>query len=262
MDSKQELIELLESRKRTTNIFSLLTAVSVIVVVILFFQLNASQDKVRERELRIQGMLDTSRLKNDTIAGQLRMISEAKRINDSLSLLISDHLLHLQFENDSLRMRMKGTGAKSTQVGPGSSGITRERMLNADISKMKGNEVQTSNLMRAVDNSKYLITIHAVGANESDLSTMQSALKSKAYAAEVGYNYSSGDRPSWMATSPSVLYYDAESKHQAQEIARILGDALGVKFSILRGSGFGVVKGQEKNTVFIHFLRDGAVEAH
>ena len=62
------------------------------------------------------------------------------------------------------------------------------------------------------------------------------------------------DRPAWLATRPTVLYYDERSKPAAETLAKELAKVTGDAFSTERGAGLGIPKGQERESLRVHFV--------
>ena len=63
-------------------------------------------------------------------------------------------------------------------------------------------------------------------------------------------------RTSWLAKRPTVIYYDRRLESVAKMLAEKMEKLTGLKFSIQRGAGLGVTKGEEFSTLFIHYMRE------
>lgn len=135
------------------------------------------------------------------------------------------------------------------QSGIGAQGNT-ENSTAKQIGYTKND--RTNSILVRTNNSQYLLTVYGYAISEKEYMAVEKRLNSKGYSVNEGYVLSY--RPRWLATVPMVLYYDQSSAPKAKELALWMTKMTSVKFGIQKGSGLGVIKGQEKNTFFIHYV--------
>jgi hypothetical protein len=154
----------------------------------------------------------------------------------------------------------KSTAVKSSRPSPKESRpgsdakeLATARPATAFPSEQKGRQV--SEMRARVERSTFIITLHSVGAGVPDRDAVITALNAQGYAVHPGHDFSKDQRPNWMAAQPTLFYYHDASLTEAEAMADILYNSTGVKYDVSRGSGLGVMKGQERNTFFIHLIR-------
>jgi hypothetical protein len=259
MDGKQELMAMLESRKRTANILSLLTIVAVLAVGALFIKLGQSRVALEKSNVALEESNQALQVRNDTIAHQLQWIKKLKHVNDSLSELVTERLVQMQNVNDSLRALIPRSATVPRPTAKPSATPYAKGTIGAEAIKAKGGtdayRQSTMELVRAVSNARQLITLHSSGATAAERVEVQTALRDNGYLLELGHDFAAHESPKWMAIAPTVFYYHSSSLQTAQNLAKILNESTETNFNVRPGNGLGVMKGQERNTFFIHLIR-------
>lgn len=109
-------------------------------------------------------------------------------------------------------------------------------------------------LIRHSENASYSLGFY--GYNVSELKYQMV----KKYITEEHYSITRDRllerRTSWLAQRATVFYYHLQAEKKAAKLASELTKLTGTKFSIAKGKGLGVLKGQEKWTFFIHYIED------
>lgn len=104
----------------------------------------------------------------------------------------------------------------------------------------------------SAENARYSIGIYGFDVEESIYNDVRE------WISEQGYTVSQSalleTRPSWLASTPTVLHYDESSKLLASEIAKSLTNITGLEFNVQRGAGLGVIEGEEPWSYFIHVV--------
>lgn len=243
MDNKAELLRLLNGQRRQSVIYSGLTILSMVVAAYFVFQLwDTRQELVAktkeldasltEKEMAIEQL----ELMQDSVVKTVNQLTTLKAVSDSLKDVAT-----LQIQAMALGTRPKGV------MAPGSVASSGKQ---APMNQKK----EMLNLARNMTNSSFLISVHSIGVDKREIELTIESLRSNGYYAEACNSFKAGAAPKWMAKVPTVFYYSASSKEQADYMASILEKSIGVPFDVERGSGFGVMKGQERNTFFIHLV--------
>ena len=76
----------------------------------------------------------------------------------------------------------------------------------------------------------------------------------ESHGVRVRLSWPVSERGTWMALESTVLYYHEDTKEKAQAIADGLSRLVGEPFRISRGLGRGVPDGEEKWTLFVHYI--------
>lgn len=111
---------------------------------------------------------------------------------------------------------------------------------------------QKSEFVRQTTNARYAVGVYAYNITKEQFATVRNFISNEGY-------YMTADsllqeKPSWLAGKSTVHYYDRESKEKAQQLADALTKLTGIQFVTNHGAGYGVIKGQEKWTFFIHVI--------
>jgi hypothetical protein len=105
----------------------------------------------------------------------------------------------------------------------------------------------------SLGNSSYSLALYGYNVNPELLNLVKSSLANEGYTL-TNSQLLQGNRPGWLARSPTVLYYDAKTAATARFIAQILQQATGIPFSCQIGAGLGVPKNSMRTTLKIHLV--------
>jgi len=106
--------------------------------------------------------------------------------------------------------------------------------------------------LQTAENARYAVGVYGFDVSSKLYDDVLSRIKSDGYSISQAGLLS--ERPEWLSLKPTVLYYDKSSEEKAQSIKSELRSLTGIDFRVERGSGQGVVKGQERWTFFIHLV--------
>jgi hypothetical protein len=101
-------------------------------------------------------------------------------------------------------------------------------------------------------NARYALGFYALGADATKYDAVRDAIQSMGFVITQGINLDT--RPPWLSTTSAVMYYADASAQKARDMAAEMKRLTGSTFEVKRGSGLGVIKGQERWTFFIHWL--------
>ena len=73
------------------------------------------------------------------------------------------------------------------------------------------------------------------------------------YIIDHSENFSS--RPNWFALNSTILFYHEKNKAKAKQISNELERVTKNKFRISRGAVYGLVKGEEKWKLIVHYIQ-------
>jgi hypothetical protein len=105
----------------------------------------------------------------------------------------------------------------------------------------------------SVGNSDYSLALYGHNVDPKLLSLAKKSLENEGYSL-TNCKLLQGQRPSWLATSPTVLYYDNSTVAAAQQVAQKLQKATGKPFKCQMGAGFGVSANNTQRTLKIHLV--------
>jgi hypothetical protein len=243
-DNKAELIQLLNDQRRQSAIFSILLIISMVVAAYFVFQLWDTRQELVVKTKELDASLKDKELAlvqlelmNDSIEKTVVQLTMLKVLSDSLKEVATQQITSLM---------NRGIQSKSAATSTNANKYAAKNPLNQKEDMMA--------LTRNMTNSSLIISVHSVGVDEKDIKLAIESLRSSGYYAEACNSFKLGAAPKWMATVPTVFYYSEQSKEQAVKMANILGKSLSLTFNVTKGSGFGVMKGQERNTFFIHLI--------
>lgn len=100
-------------------------------------------------------------------------------------------------------------------------------------------------------NSHYSLALYGHNVDPELLSLAKKSLEKDGYTLK-NCLLLQGQRPNWLATSPTVLYYDSRTEVAARQVAQKLQRATGKPFKCQAGAGFGVSTKDSKRTLKIH----------
>ncbi len=124
--------------------------------------------------------------------------------------------------------------------------------LQTEKEATKARAAQVSQQIGNLGNARYIIAVYGLNALKEKYEAINQYFNEEGYRIDRGYNYST--RQDWLALNSTVFFYHKETKTRANEIAEKLTKITGSKFNISIGAGYGVGKGEEKWTVFVHYI--------
>lgn len=110
-----------------------------------------------------------------------------------------------------------------------------------------------------INNSNYLaenynVRFYSYNPNEDIKKKLAEHIKKENYNLKTYPNWK--QKPSFFSDVPTVFYYSDTSKAAAMELRDKLNKTnLGVKFTVQRGSGYGINKDELDNTFIIHYMQ-------
>lgn len=229
MDKKEYHLSREEIDNSKKRLFWYLILVILLFGVIIFYYFQNSQlqrEKVEINRVNANYVEELSELKNKTYATV-----------DTLEGIIDDQ----QKVIDSLVQQIDETPSP-TITKPSKTYPINKIQKRVNITKL--------------NNSRYLIGLQSYGVEAEERAKIGAYFKKNGYTDIQGYNYDDeGAKPDWMSESSVVLYYSADAKAKALEIAKNLTKLTRRTYSIKKGAGLGVIKGQEAYTFFVHNVK-------
>jgi|GEM_PF-5385512 len=102
-------------------------------------------------------------------------------------------------------------------------------------------------------NSDYSLALYGHNVDPELLSRAKKSLENEGYSL-TNCKLLQGERPNWLATSPTVLYYDSSTQATARQVAQKLQRATGKPFKCQVGAGYGVPASSTQKTLKIHLV--------
>jgi tetratricopeptide (TPR) repeat protein len=99
---------------------------------------------------------------------------------------------------------------------------------------------------------RYEIGFYSLNVSQAEHDKVKDFLTGQGYRVIQGAKLD--ERPAWLSTHSTVLFYDERSNDRAGQIALSLRDLLDWRFAVRRGAGLGVSKGKEQWTFFVHYI--------
>lgn len=195
-----------------------------------------------------------------------RRIASAKNMSSIfLIILISSILLcmyfymNLQKSKQELKEKEVILNKQNTLLLSAQDSLRYYLRLTDSLIQSRDSSIQSSDLkegskrvLELSENTKYLVGIYCLTQNKTNANTI------KNYFSDLHYTVSAfhilAERPSWLSLKSTVLYYDNSTEKKAKKIASNLYETTGKIFEIEKGAGYGVHKGMEKLTFFIHYI--------
>jgi hypothetical protein len=91
------------------------------------------------------------------------------------------------------------------------------------------------------------------GVSADDWKNIDDQIRQIGYQKQ-GYGYPYTTHETWFADRSTVLYYHDSSRQAAERLAAQMKDITGESFAVQRGGRFGVEKGEEAITFFVHIM--------
>jgi cell division protein FtsL len=118
--------------------------------------------------------------------------------------------------------------------------------------KAKSDTPQEAKLIRMSENASYSLGLYAYGVSAEEFNRVSAFVKEEGYS--VTTETLLQNKTSWLALSSTVFYYHSDAEEKARRLANSLTKLTGTEFKFSRGAGLAVVKGQEKWTLFVHYV--------
>jgi len=99
-----------------------------------------------------------------------------------------------------------------------------------------------------------IIDVWAFNVSDSDVQKVRSYFKNEGNKVGYGGLLKGSRPPSWLSRKSAVMYYDKNSKKEALKMAGELYKLTNTSFEVKVGGGYGVNKGDEARTFFIHLI--------
>lgn len=129
---------------------------------------------------------------------------------------------------------------------------TRIQVLNIEKDATKTRAFQVLQQIGNIDNDRYIIVVYGLNAPEDKYEAIKQYFLVERYTIDRGENLSS--RPNWFALNSTVFFYHEKTEARAKQIATELSRATESKFRTTRGAGIGLVEGEEKWKVVVHYI--------
>ncbi len=228
--------------------FNWAKAVSIIMLVTLISTLYFFYENKRNKEI-IQGELDNQERQNKVINDQLTQLSKIKSESDSIKNVLSATIIKLENSLDSIESKKNPKNANSSNTSPENViKPTTPEMIQVAYTK----NIKTNRIIAQATNSRYLVAVYGPNVPMEDLKILEEKLSGAGYSLNTGSVLTY--KPSLLATTSTVFYYSDNSISKANDLVKWLEKETQTKFNVQRGSGLGVIKGQENNTFFIHYI--------
>lgn len=187
----------------------------------------------------------------------------------------NEQITVLQTKNDELVKALETAKVELAEVNNGENSRAEFTQKIAELEKQNEQlksdtqKIQSSVSKRVKSNidfmkvtqqrtgkSDYMIGLQTVGIDNSSRVSLNEDLKSEGYSLDdITYSYPAGERPSWFAYRPTVFYYAASAKSEANNIAEFMKEKTGKKFHVQRGAGLGVDADKRNVTIYVHYIQ-------
>lgn len=128
-----------------------------------------------------------------------------------------------------------------------------DQFIELDMTVDAADQIQLKSLTDRLQNSKYSVGIVFYQVSDENQAKVNDYLNKEGYSITSRWKFDNY-RPSWVALESKVFYYDTETSEKANQIADELGAITGVQFTASQGAGLGVIRGQEKWTIYVHYV--------
>jgi len=218
-----QLLADIAARERAASRRAMLFTIIPIVIAIALVTTTARSVTQSQHELRrIETQRDSLERQRDTLSQQVAALAEQRtRLQQAVTLLVPT----------------------STETPTGAAPVPRTKP------GATGTKQATEGFAA---NARYALGFYAIGAGQSKYDSVHAELQSMGYVITQGSALDT--RPSWLSTTSAVMYYADASEQKARELATEMKRLTGSTFEVKRGSGLGVIKGQERWTFFIHWV--------
>lgn len=129
--------------------------------------------------------------------------------------------------------------------------------IQSSVSKRVKSNLDFMQTAKITDSkSNFLVGLQTVGIGDEVRVDLNEKLQNDGYSLdEVTYSYPEGQKPSWFAYRPTVFFYSASARSQANSLAKFMKEQTGVAFHVQRGAGLGVDADKKNVTLFVHYIR-------
>lgn len=154
---------------------------------------------------------------------------------------------------NNLNRRFKKFGVQFESLRGGGVGITPEERKNTFV--LHYIDVNKKNVFD-IANSNYLIKLYSFNMNTKERNDIYLFLRKYGFQNIEALAFNK-EKPQWMSTSPSVLYFSEKSFDKAQEIAKILTKLKGARYEVVKGGNHEKIeKGKEETIFLIHNMKE------
>jgi len=257
LDKKLELeVRALETSalKRPTVWLSVISVILAIIGVVTQGYLSKIESATAKQE-----MFEAAQLKKQAERDVKELNIAKEDLNTQLSTLEKQsqqlEINNLALENDKNELASEKLNLER-EIEELSNSAIQLRQANDELQNLipakETLSTDQEKTLTVAENARYAVGFYSLGATESIFEEIGQYIKSQGYSLVA--NRSLSEKPDWLANQPTVFYYDAATKNLATTIAQKLSDISGLNFSTSIGAGYGVGKGNEKWTLFIHLL--------
>jgi hypothetical protein len=220
-----QLLADIAAREKSASKRAMLFTIVPIVIAIALVTTTARSVTQSQRELReIEVQRNSLERQRDTLTQQVAALAEQRtRLQQAVTLLVPT-----------------STAQPASKAGPRPVPVT---------AAATGPRQATEGFAA---NARYAIGFYALDADASKYDAVRDAIQSMGFVITQGINLDG--RPSWLSTTSAVMYYADASAQKARDMAGEMKRLTGSTFEVKRGSGLGVIKGQERWTFFIHWV--------
>lgn len=177
---------------------------------------------------------------------QQALISEKKEIIKDASKL-KEKTKNLEVEQKENQKKINTLKNELAQLKE------RANRIRAEEKKISESKNASKPFSPPIVGPRYITDVWAFGVDEGTVKDVKNYLSSKGY--EVGFGGLLGSKPSWLALSSTVFYYHKDSINVAKNMAEDLKEKTGIKYSVQRGAGLGVLENEKKVTFFVHVVK-------
>ncbi|MFK7749000.1 MAG: hypothetical protein AB8B65_11450 [Kordia sp.] len=119
-----------------------------------------------------------------------------------------------------------------------------------------GNKIKPKPTTSRVKNSnyKYKVRFYSYKPNATIKNKLITFIRKESYTLTVYPDWT--EKHSFFANTPTIFYYQEETKDIAQKLAATLSDNIrGVKFKVQLGNGYGIKASEKGNTFLVHYTQ-------
>ena len=150
-------------------------------------------------------------------------------------------------KNDSIKKQQNVAAIQEALTQLPATGKTANP-AKPDVNLVKKREV----LQAKLDFANYFVGVYSLGGASDRFNQTVAYLDDKGYSTITKVELDA--RPSWLAQTSTVFYYDPSTKNLAANLAKGLETATGTKFAVSMGAGLGVPKDKKAQYFYVHLM--------
>lgn len=113
-------------------------------------------------------------------------------------------------------------------------------------------------LVNRFEKADYSVTLVSFGYSASDYGKLWVAIAEIGFTTHV-YVVPDQRRPSWVASDPTVFYYNDNNLKIAQDLADTLRQITNDDFEVQKGGGYSVTDEQKENSIIVHYVNNALI---